>query len=159
MAKDTKISDGDLSYICARNRQQAYNIVVSALKRSGLTQAELARRLGMGTDSMSRLLKMPQNWGLNTFSKLYYGSCGAALTFGPDYPHAETSSRYAEGSLGGDRNQSVDLRVITNDEPVFDEKVGITNDELVFDEKVGIAESKRTPGETAPAKVKLHAIN
>jgi transcriptional regulator with XRE-family HTH domain len=119
MAKDTKISDGDLSYICARNRQHAYNIVVSALKRSGLTQAELARRLGMRTDSLSRLLKMPQNWELNTFSKLYYGIIGAALQFAPDYPYAEAPSHYAEGTVPATRDQSVKLRVITEDEPTY----------------------------------------
>ena len=146
MAKDTKISDGDLGYICARNRQQAYNIVVSALKRSGLTQAELARRLGIGTDSMSRLLKMPQNWGLNTFSKLYYGSCGAALTFAPDYLQTDTSSRYAEGTLGGDRNQSVDLRVITGDRPTY---IPTINTE---------AESKKTAGEKTLERLEYAAI-
>ena len=100
MAKDTKISHGNLSYICARNRQQAYNIVIRAMKISRLTQAQLARRLGKDTASISRLLKMPQNWELNTFSELYYGICGAALRFESDFPHAETSPRYAKGTLG-----------------------------------------------------------
>ena len=116
MAYDTKISKGDLSYICARNRQQAYNLIISALKSSGLTQAELARRIGMRTDSMSRLLKMPQNWELNTFSKLYYGICGAGLKFVPDYPHATASSQSTTGTLRTNQNPSSFLRVITNDD-------------------------------------------
>ena len=92
------------------------SISFSALKSSGLTQAELARRLGMRTDSMSRLLKMPQNWELNTFSKLYYGICGAALKFAPDYPHTAASSHSTTGTLGTDQDPSSRLRVIRSDD-------------------------------------------
>lgn len=126
MAKDTKISNGDLSYICARNRQQAYNLVISVMKSSGLTQAELARRIGMRTDSMSRLLKMPQNWELNTFSKLYYGICGATLKFAPDYPHTAASSHSTTGTLPTHQDPSSHLRVIkSEDERTFSKNMNL----------------------------------
>lgn len=115
MTNDTKISAGDLSYICARNRQQAYNLVIRQFKASRLTQAQLARRLGKGTDIISRLLKMPQNWGLNTFSELMYGICGAAIRFEPDYPNFRASSHSEVGTLGADRDPKADFRIVTND--------------------------------------------
>jgi transcriptional regulator with XRE-family HTH domain len=81
-----KISQGDLGYICARNRQRAFNLVIREFKKSGITQAELARRLGKAAEVISRLLSRPRNWELDTFSELMFGISGAIPSYGAEYP-------------------------------------------------------------------------
>jgi transcriptional regulator with XRE-family HTH domain len=81
-----KISLGTLGYIRARNRQRAYNLVIREFKKSGLTQADLARRLGKAAEVVSRLLSRPRNWELDTFSDLLFAISGAVPRFDTDYP-------------------------------------------------------------------------
>ncbi|HEY1543184.1 MAG TPA: hypothetical protein VGG01_12305 [Xanthobacteraceae bacterium] len=81
-----KISLGTLGYIRARNRQRAYSLIVGLFKKSGLTQVELAKRLGRGTDVISRLLSRPGNWELDTFSDLLFGISGSLASFGAPQP-------------------------------------------------------------------------
>ena len=76
-----KISVGTLGYVRARNRQRAYDLVVRELKKSGITQAELARRLGKGQDAVSRLLSRPGNWELDTLSDLLFAISGSVPRF------------------------------------------------------------------------------
>jgi hypothetical protein len=54
--------------------------------KSGLSQADLARRLGKGTDIVCRLLGGPGNWTLDTLSDLMFAISGAAPVFSKDYP-------------------------------------------------------------------------
>jgi hypothetical protein len=84
----TKISLGTLGYICARNRQRAYDLVIKEFKKSGLTQADLARRLDKGAEVISRLLSRPRNWELDTFSELLFAISGAVVTYSLAYPLA-----------------------------------------------------------------------
>jgi hypothetical protein len=81
-----KISAGTLGYIRARNRQRAFNLVIREFKKSGLTQADLARRLGKAPEIVSRLLSRPCNWELDTFSDLLFAISGAVPRFEADYP-------------------------------------------------------------------------
>jgi hypothetical protein len=81
-----KISVGTLGYVRARNRQRAYDLVVRELKKSGITQAELARRLGKGQDAVSRLLSRPGNWELDTLSDLLFAISGSVPRFSADDP-------------------------------------------------------------------------
>jgi hypothetical protein len=83
-----KISVGTLGYVRARNRQRAYDLVVQELKKSGITQAELARRLGKGQDAVSRLLSRPGNWELDTLSDLLFAISGSVPRFSADDPLA-----------------------------------------------------------------------
>jgi len=81
-----KISIGTLGYVRARNRQRAYSLIIREFKKSGLSQAGLAKRLGKGTDVICRLLSRPGNWGLDTFSDLLFGICGSLANFGAPHP-------------------------------------------------------------------------
>jgi hypothetical protein len=83
-----KISVGTLGYVRARNRQRAYDLVVRELKKSGITQSELARRLGKGQDAVSRLLSRPGNWELDTLSDLLFAISGSVPRFSADDPLA-----------------------------------------------------------------------
>ena len=87
-----KISVGTLGYVRARNRQRAYDLVVRELKKSGITQAELARRLGKGQDAVSRLLSRPGNWELDTLSDLLFAISGSVPCFSADDPPSAPSS-------------------------------------------------------------------
>lgn len=108
---DTKISSGDLRYICTRNQHQAYNTLIRGMKRSGLKQVQLADRLGKGEDQISRLLKRPQNYTLDTYSELIYGIYGAALKYSPDYPRATSSTELETGTLDAGPPQPATLKV------------------------------------------------
>jgi hypothetical protein len=70
---DTKISAGTLAYINTRTLLRAYTLVIKELKRSGITQAELARRLGKAPEIISRLLSRPTNLKLPSDSNLSSG--------------------------------------------------------------------------------------
>jgi hypothetical protein len=81
-----KISVGTLGYIRARNRQRQYDLVIKELKQSGITQADLARRLGKAPEIVSRLLARPGNWESDTFSDLLFAISGAVALYFSDHP-------------------------------------------------------------------------
>jgi hypothetical protein len=81
-----KVSIGTLGYVRTRARQRVYNLVLKELKKSGVTQADLARRLDKGPDAICRLLARPGNWELDTLSDLLFGISGSTPTFSVDYP-------------------------------------------------------------------------
>jgi transcriptional regulator with XRE-family HTH domain len=83
---EEKISEGTLGYLGARTQARAHTLVVKEFKKSGLTQAQFARRLGKGQDVISRLLNRPGNWGINTLCELLFAATGAVLTFSVTYP-------------------------------------------------------------------------
>ena len=77
---------GTLAYFQARNKRNAYDLVMGLFENSGLSQAELARRLGKGTDQVCRILSGPGNWTLDTLSDLLFAISGAAPVFSVDHP-------------------------------------------------------------------------
>ena len=81
-----KISIGTLGYVRARHRQRAYDLVIREFKRSGITRADLARRLGKGQDVISRLLSRPQNWELDTLCDLVFAISGTVPAYGTSFP-------------------------------------------------------------------------
>lgn len=81
-----KVSLGTLGYVRARVKQRAFDLVVREFKKSGLSQRELAARLGKTPDVVCRLLSRPSNWELNTFSDLMFGISGAVPVFESRHP-------------------------------------------------------------------------
>lgn len=73
------LSVGARAYFQARLRNRLYDLVVSKFKASGLTKAELARRVGKRPEIVTRLLGAPGNWTLETVSDLLLGICGEEL--------------------------------------------------------------------------------
>jgi hypothetical protein len=108
---DEKISLGTFGYINARNRQRAYDIVIKELKKSGLTQAALASRMGKSADVVCRLLSRPQNWESDTFSSLLFAISGAIPKYGVTYhhPHRCQHRRQQRARHHLKRNQSKTL--------------------------------------------------
>ena len=81
-----RVPIGTFGYFQGRNKRHAYDIVMDEFEQSGLSQAELARRLGKGTDQVCRMLAGPGNWTLDTFSDLLFAISGAAPVYSRDYP-------------------------------------------------------------------------
>jgi hypothetical protein len=77
---------GVFGYFQARNRHNAYDLVMEEFASSGLSQADLARRLGRGTDVVCRWLSGPGNWTLDTLSDLLFAISGATPVFGKEHP-------------------------------------------------------------------------
>jgi len=102
-----KISAGTFAYIAARNRQSLYNLLVREFKKSGLTQADLARRLGKTTDVVCRWLSRPRNMETDTASALLFAISGAALRFQPHYPSAAQSRDVSHTMIEPKRPSSV----------------------------------------------------
>ena len=73
-------------YIRARHRQRMYDVVIREFKQSGLSQADLARRLGKSPEIISRLLARPANWEADTFSDLLFAISGAVAIFRTERP-------------------------------------------------------------------------
>jgi hypothetical protein len=59
---------------------------LTEFQNSGLSQADLARRLGKRPEIISRLLGAPGNWGLDTVSDLLFAISGAEPDYAVSYP-------------------------------------------------------------------------
>lgn len=87
-----RISTGSLAYISTRNRLKAFSLIHDEFRKSGITQSELARRLGKGPDRVCKLLGAPGNWTLDTISELLFAISGKTLTLGADDPQGLSGS-------------------------------------------------------------------
>jgi hypothetical protein len=81
-----KVPLGTLAYFRSRAKRRAYDLVIKEFKKSGITQVELARRLGKGTDRICKVLGGPGNWTLDTVSDLLFAISGAVPVFDVGYP-------------------------------------------------------------------------
>ncbi len=83
-----KVPLGTLAYFRARLKHRIYSLVVKEFKSSGLTQADLARRLAMEPAQLSRLLSGPGNLTLETVSDLLFATSAAELESSIGHPLA-----------------------------------------------------------------------
>ena len=81
-----RIPKGTFGYFRARNRHRLYSLFIKEFKASGLTQADLARRLGKKPEIVCRLLATPGNLRADTLSDLLFAISGAQPTYGLNYP-------------------------------------------------------------------------
>jgi hypothetical protein len=84
--ENERIPLGTFAYFRARNRRRSYDLVIKEFKKSGLSQAALARRMGKGTDRICKLLAAPGNWTEDTVSDLLFAISGAERRNELDYP-------------------------------------------------------------------------
>ena len=77
---------GTLGYFRGRNRWRIYEFVLAEFRKSGLSQADLARRLRKRPEVISRLLGAPGNWGLDTMSDLLFAISGGEPRYGIAHP-------------------------------------------------------------------------
>ena len=81
-----RISDANLAYLQTRNRLRLFSLVNEEFQKSGLSQADLAARLGKGTDRICKLLGAPGNWTLDTASDLIFAITGGTLKYMVSHP-------------------------------------------------------------------------
>ena len=74
---DEEVPLGTLAYMRARYRGRMHEVVLEEFRKSGITQATLARRLGVAPEIISRRLGAPGNWRMDTVSDLLFGISGA----------------------------------------------------------------------------------
>jgi hypothetical protein len=85
-ANGEKVLPETFAYMTARAKRRAYNLVIREFKKSGISKAELARRLGKGADRVSRMLGGPGNWTIATVAELLFAICGAEPKWDLDFP-------------------------------------------------------------------------
>ncbi len=91
---DDRIPAGHLAYFTARNRRKIYSAVIKAFKDSGLTQIQLAKRLGKRPDVICRWLSGPGNWEIDTVSILLFGISGGELGYRVVHPLRQSPRNY-----------------------------------------------------------------
>lgn len=89
------IPEGTLGYFRARNRGRIYELVLKEFQCSGLTQADLGRRMKKGPDVICRLLGAPGNWTLDTVSDLLFAISGAEANYAVSYPLERPKRNFA----------------------------------------------------------------
>ena len=92
---DEGVPKGTLGYFRARNRHRLYTLFVQEFKKSGLTQAQLSRRLGRKPEVVCRLLATPGNLRADTFSDLLFAISGAVPSYELTYPLEQPLANYA----------------------------------------------------------------
>jgi hypothetical protein len=81
-----KVLPETYAYMTARAKRRAYNLVIREFKKSGISKAELARRLGKGADRVSKMLGGPGNWTIATVAELLFAICGAEPEWDLSFP-------------------------------------------------------------------------
>lgn len=92
------ISQSALTYFRHRLKQRIFQALLKEFKRSGVTKADLARRLGKEPAQISRLLSGPGNVTLETVSDVLFALSGAELSTSVEYPLRRATNYF--GSCG-----------------------------------------------------------
>jgi hypothetical protein len=82
------LSVGVLGYFRERQRLRLYELVMREFLRTGITKAELARRMGRKPEQITRWLGAPGNWTLDTISDLLLAISGGELSASVTHPFA-----------------------------------------------------------------------
>jgi hypothetical protein len=91
---EDRVPDGSVGYFAARNRRKIYSTVIKEFKDSGLSQIQLAKRLGKRPEVICRWLSGPGNWGLDTVSLLLFGISGGELAYTVAHPLRQSPRNY-----------------------------------------------------------------
>ena len=81
-----RVPEATLAYFRTRNKMRAFSLVHDELERSGISQAELAVRMGKSRTRICRLLGSPGNWTHDTESDLLFAISGAEIQRTASYP-------------------------------------------------------------------------
>ena len=91
-----KLSLGTLDYMRRLNRQRAYELVRREFQRSGISQVELASRLGKPKDAVAGLLNGSKDWDLDTVSDLLYAISGAVPGYVATFPFSDREQQSSD---------------------------------------------------------------
>lgn len=70
---------GTRAYIGQRAKNAYYDYVMDKFRRSGISQADLARRMGKSPPQINRMLANPANWTIETAAELLAAICAEEL--------------------------------------------------------------------------------
>lgn len=70
---------GTRAYVGQRAKNAYYDYVMEKFRHSGISQADLARRIGKGPGQVNRMLANPGNWTIETAAELLAGICAEEL--------------------------------------------------------------------------------
>jgi len=76
---DEPIALGTMGYLRARSKRRLFTLLLEEFKKSGITQAQLARRLNMDKSLVSRYLGTPANWEFETLCDFFFAICGCVM--------------------------------------------------------------------------------
>jgi hypothetical protein len=85
-----RVSPDTFYYWRARAKREAYDLVLSEFKKSGITKTELAKRLGKTLPEVSRMLGGPANWTIATVSDLLFAITGGLPKWSVVFPRRST---------------------------------------------------------------------
>lgn len=80
-----------LGFLRAHNKYNVYELVLNEFQRSGLTQAQLARRIRKNPDRVCKILGGPGNWTLDTIADLLFAISGGVAKYSMSYPLDEAA--------------------------------------------------------------------
>lgn len=75
----SEVTTADVMHACGRARYRAHNFLVKVVKGSGKTQKEIAELCDLDEGALSRILRRPHNYEINTVSKIIHAATGAYL--------------------------------------------------------------------------------
>jgi hypothetical protein len=90
-----KVPDWTIAFFRQRNKNRVHSLVVKAMKECGVTQAELARRLGRRPDVVCRWIGAPGNWTLDTVSDLLFAIDGLEVDYKTSDPFDGAKRNFA----------------------------------------------------------------
>jgi transcriptional regulator with XRE-family HTH domain len=86
-------------YFQARTRNRLYDLVMRKFRErreaEGLTQTELARRMGKRPDVLSRLLSRPSNWTIDTLSDFLLAIAGEEIDATSSFPSERPARNFS----------------------------------------------------------------
>jgi transcriptional regulator with XRE-family HTH domain len=83
-----KVPQGTLAYFRARLKHRIFSLIIKEFKKSGLSQADLARRLDKEPAQLSRLFSGPGNLTIETVSDILFAINGRELSVSSSDPFA-----------------------------------------------------------------------
>ena len=89
-----KPTAGAFAAAVARNRHQLYDLVVRAVRDSGMSQVQLAEWAGISPEHMSRILRRPRNIEWDTASRLLFAAQGATVRLTLALPKATKAAEF-----------------------------------------------------------------
>jgi hypothetical protein len=90
-----KVPDWTLSYFRQRNKNRVHSLVIEAMKKHNISQAEIARRLGRRTEVVCRWIGAPGNWTLDTISDLLFAIDGLEVDYKTAAPLTAAKRNYS----------------------------------------------------------------
>lgn len=73
IAATGRIGPATLAYLAQRAQNNCYDYVMKRFLASGISKADLARRVGKGQDGINKTLATPANWTIKTMAELLAG--------------------------------------------------------------------------------------